>query len=429
MRARVLLVNPPVYDFTAFDFWARPYGLLRVAGPLRKSAELRLFDFMDRLHPAMEREGRALRQSPYGRGAYRSVEIGRPRAISEVPRPYRRFGLARDVFRRFLDAHGPWDAVLVQTGMTYWYPGVREVIEDVRRRWPRTRIVLGGVYATLCPGHAAALEADLVVSGSQLAQLRAFLGTDWIDDAAPYWEGYPRLETGVVKLTEGCPYRCTYCSVPQIYPGFRTRVPQALRELALLRRLGVKRTALYDDALLCQPERVLLPFLEGCRSAGLMGEFHTPNALHARGVTTDVARALVGAGFRSFFLGFESRSADWQAGTGGKVCAADLAGAVGHLRAAGARASQITAYLLLGHPDSPTQELEASMRYVHSLGARIMLAEFSPIPGTPDGDSCGQWVDMDEPLWHNKTAFPLRLLGEASVVAAKALCRKLNQAL
>jgi hypothetical protein len=31
---RLLLVNPPIYDFTAFDFWLRPYGMLRVAGQI-----------------------------------------------------------------------------------------------------------------------------------------------------------------------------------------------------------------------------------------------------------------------------------------------------------------------------------------------------------------------------------------------------------
>ena len=37
---RVLLVNPPIFDFTAFDFWLRPYGMLRVAGQMRNSCDL-----------------------------------------------------------------------------------------------------------------------------------------------------------------------------------------------------------------------------------------------------------------------------------------------------------------------------------------------------------------------------------------------------
>ena len=49
MKPRILLVNPPIYDFAAHDFWLRPYGLLRVAGYLRDQAELRLFDYLDPL--------------------------------------------------------------------------------------------------------------------------------------------------------------------------------------------------------------------------------------------------------------------------------------------------------------------------------------------------------------------------------------------
>jgi len=41
----LLLVNPPIYDFTAFDFWLRPYGMLRVAGQLR-SCKLTVFDHL-----------------------------------------------------------------------------------------------------------------------------------------------------------------------------------------------------------------------------------------------------------------------------------------------------------------------------------------------------------------------------------------------
>jgi hypothetical protein len=35
MKPRILLVNPPIYDFSAYDFWLKPYGMPRVAGFLR----------------------------------------------------------------------------------------------------------------------------------------------------------------------------------------------------------------------------------------------------------------------------------------------------------------------------------------------------------------------------------------------------------
>jgi len=55
-----------------------------------------------------------------------------------------------------------------------------------------------------------------------------------------------------------------------------------------------------------------------------------------------------------------------------------------------------------------------------------MLADFSPIPGTPDGEFCRKYVDMNEPLMHNKTAFPIILLGNDRVNLLKDMCRKLN---
>ncbi len=51
MKPRILLVNPPIYDFSAYDFWLKPYGMLRVAGFLRGQADFALFDFLDRLDP------------------------------------------------------------------------------------------------------------------------------------------------------------------------------------------------------------------------------------------------------------------------------------------------------------------------------------------------------------------------------------------
>ena len=45
---KILLVNPSVYDFAAYDFWVKPYGMLNAAGTLRDRAEISLFDYMDR---------------------------------------------------------------------------------------------------------------------------------------------------------------------------------------------------------------------------------------------------------------------------------------------------------------------------------------------------------------------------------------------
>ncbi len=426
---RILLVHPPIYDFSAYDFWLKPYGLLRVAGMLRGRAEMRLFDFTDRLHPSA---GTTHSSDQWGRGKFPAERVEPPAPLRGVRRRYHRFGLPERAFEQFLAATEPFDAALIQTGMTYWYPGVREVIDTLRETNPRTRTVLGGVYATLCAGHAAGLGADLVVPGTDLTPLWNVLGLEG-DPAQPaLWEACSRVETGVLKLTDGCPFHCSYCSVPQVYGPFRQRPAETpLAEMEHLARRGATNVAFYDDALLGRFNDVLGPFLTEAARRGLTGKinFHTPNALNARLVTPAAATALTTAGFRTFYLGFESGSADWQAETGGKVSRDEFAAAVAHLADAGAAKTDITAYLILGHPHADRQQIEDSMQFVHSLGVRITLSEFSPIPGTPDGNACAKIVDLAEPLWHNKTAFTLGILGHDEVNRLKAMAKGLNRRL
>jgi hypothetical protein len=425
MASRILLVNPPIYDFSAYDFWLKPYGLLRVAGFLRDRADLRLFDHMDRQHDTLQP---SLQSDRWGRGEFPSEVVATPKILTPISRRYRRFGLPRALFQQFLREKGPFDFALVQTVMTYWYLGVKEVVEDIRRFSPNTRIIFGGVYATLCPGHARALGADLVVESSRLEPMWQLLKIEPNLNGLPFWEGYDRLEVGILKLAYGCPFRCTYCSVPQVDPTFTPfPIERSLQEVEHLCKLGVRNIAFYDDALLYRPDLILRPFLHSVTEQGLAVQFHTPNALNARFITPQLAEEMVVAGFRSFFLGFESSAYEWQKRTGGKVYSEELARAVANLVAAGVERANITAYLIIGHPQSAQQQIENSMGFAHTLAIRVMLSEFSPIPGTPDGEKCREWVDLDEPLCHNKTAFCIRFLGEERVNRLKSLCRELNR--
>jgi hypothetical protein len=427
MAAKILLVNPPIYDFAAYDFWLKPYGLLSVAGFLRDRADFKLFDYLDRSHPFMTAQSE-LKPDKWGRGRFYHEKIVSPPSLCEIPRYFRRFGLPRNMFEDFLKRDEPFDFVLVQTVMTYWYQGVQEVIEDIRRFAPKTKIVLGGNYVTLCSSHAEKLGTDFLVTGSNLEPLWEYPGLATDPKQPALWEAYDKLSVGVLKLSDGCPFKCTYCSVPKVYSKFKPRLlERSLAELELLVKCGAENIAFYDDALLYKSSEILVPFLEEVLRRNIKVNFHSPNALNARFITRELAELMIRTGFKSFYLGFESVSLEWQKKTGSKVFSEELAEAVKHLRDAGAEPSSITAYQILGHPFSDIQQLEESMRFVNSLGIRGTLADFSPIPGTPDGEYCRKWVDMDEPLFHNKTAFPIILLGFDETNRLKDLQRKLNR--
>ena len=424
---KILLVNPPVYDFAAYDFWVKPCGLLSVAGYLRGRAEFTLFDYLDRLHPFCLGK-KELKVDHWGRGRFYFEKIPNPDCLKDIPRSYRRFGLPRSIFRDFLAKLTGYDFVFVGTVMTYWYPGVREVIEDVRLAMPDAKIILGGNYVTLCRGHAENLGADFLVDGNDLESLWNYLGLEPDYNQPGLWEAYKKLDVGVLKLSDGCPFECTYCLVPKVYGKFKPRpLQRSLAELELLVRQGARNIAFYDDALLFDAKNVLEPFLNEVLNRGIKVNFHSPNAINARFVTKEIADLMVRGGFKTFYLGFESASSDWQRQTGSKVFSEDLAEAVANLNAAGANPNDITAYQILGHPKTKIADLENSMRFVNRLGIRGMLADFSPVPGTPDGEYCRRWVDMDEPSFHNKTAFPIILLGFDESNRLKDLQRQLNR--
>jgi hypothetical protein len=425
-KPSVLLVNPPIYDFSALDFWLKPLGMLTIAGKIANRCDFEIFDFLDRSHKFYADKPQ-FKSDDRGRGKFYSVKIQKPDVLKKIPRHYRRFGLPAEIFTDFLKSHKPCDFVFIQTVMTYWYPGYQEVIKELKKYWPKTKIILGGPYSFICSEHAKSIGADFVLTENKPDKLWDFLNIKPDDLFFPLWNVYKRIETAAMKITCGCPFRCTYCSVPIFCEGFTARpLQQTTAELKSLLGLGVKNIAFYDDALLYKSGEVLKPFLRYVIGNKINISFHTPNALNTRFIDEEIAELMIKAGFKSFYLGFESRADEFQKQTGSKVFDNEFTRAVKNLVAAGVDKGSITAYLVLGHPRFEIQGVEESMKFVHNLGVRIMLADFSPIPGTPDGRLAEKYVDMNEPLMHNKTVFPIILFGNEKVTRIKNICRKLN---
>ena len=216
--------------------------------------------------------------------------------------------------------------------MTYWYLGVKEVIGDIRQSNPNAAIVLGGFYASLLPAHAKSLGADIIIKTDDLTPLDYLLPSQDVPYQPPRWGLYPQIRSATMTLTRGCPFKCTYCATPRICPPFTHRpLDQCITDLKNLISIGVTDIAFYDDALLFQPQKLLVPFLNYIIDNDITVNLHSPNALHARYINAELAKLMVRAGFKTFYLGFESSSESFQQQTGSKVVSTDLTTAVNHL--------------------------------------------------------------------------------------------------
>jgi radical SAM superfamily enzyme YgiQ (UPF0313 family) len=149
--------------------------------------------------------------------------------------------------------------------------------------------------------------------------------------------------------------------------------------------------------------------LEETIRRGIPLNFHCPNGLHLRELTPPLAHLLFRAGFRTIRFGFETASAIRQADTGGKVFTEELYQAVAYLREAGYQPRDIGVYLLYGLPGQEYGEIEEGIELVRDVGARPILAEYSPIPGTmlwDDAVRSARYAIADDPLFHNNTLIP-----------------------
>ncbi len=405
MPLKCLLVNPWIADFAAYNFWVRPLGLYKVAQWLEaRGAKFHLIDCL----------------SPFrAPGKFRRQVVPFPLTKElKLDRSFARYGISVDQFRQRLKSAGKFDAVLVTSVMSYWYPGIQWVIEEIRDVFPGVPIILGGIYATLWPEHASrVLKPDFLCKGpvqSYSKELADFLGLApepssrekaWYQlpglfDQADYW---------AIRTANGCPFACSYCASRIVSGQFAPRQPEDLvKEIVFLHSRGVKQIAFYDDALLVDFDNRLRPILEALLNRDISMVFHTPNGLHARFIHKEVARLLAQSNFQSIRLSLETTNPARQASTGGKVTNTDLEKAVNNLLAAGVSRSSIGVYLLVGLPEQDLDEIEEGVRYVKSLGIRPYLAEFSPIPGT------AEWKDLEkkgvvsmdmDPLLTNNTLF------------------------
>ncbi|OGP64229.1 MAG: hypothetical protein A2170_10780, partial [Deltaproteobacteria bacterium RBG_13_53_10] len=315
MAPSLILINPWIYDFAAYDLWSKPLGLLYLAGYLRTCGfNVHLIDCMDVHHPAVAKSAAPARRT-YGTGKFLREKALRPKALKHVPRSYSRYGIPKQLFVNALREAKRADAILVTSLMTYWYPGVTDAIAVAREVHPRTPILLGGIYARLCEEHAVATSgADRVVTGISLQGMAKILD-ELLDlnivgnGTAPPSQGLPLpafdllhgLDHVSLLTSTGCLYRCEYCASHFLNPQvFRQDPLQVLNEiLHWHREHGIRDFAFYDDALLVDFEKHLGVLLEGLVKQNLGLRFHTPNALHVKELSLEAAQLLWRAGFKT----------------------------------------------------------------------------------------------------------------------------------
>ena len=396
-RKTALLVNPPVYDTQYWAEWAQPYGLLRIARLLGNLGYRRreLFDFMEA--PGEQRRVAKRRIAP----GESFVEQNTP---ASNPPPYHiekagqclklwkfHFGKSWDQFDAWLDERGftqakPPDEVWISATMSYWWESARDLIGRLRRRWgsKKPRILLGGIYPSIAPEHAAHfVQPDFVVQGE-------------VEEANDLWPDLSLYEIPpsytIVTPARGCPFNCAYCAQLTINAGLRTvryrSVHDVLAEMQVAQdTYGIKDFAFYADFLLWDHPQNFQPLLEALVADRRFYRLYAPEGLDTKFLSQSqrLVDLLKVANFQKIYLPCESIDDRYLVQLNRRhvklehfVQAAQMCEKAGFEM----RHMEVNAFVLYGLPGERIDDVVKSTLFVSEMVGSIIPMLFTPVPST-----------------------------------------------
>ncbi len=105
----------------------------------------------------------------------------------------------------------------------------RQIIRQLARQQPGAQTVIFGCYAAREPETLARLPGVIAVVGDnrELPDVFERFGVAHWPTGISRFDGHRRA---FVKVQDGCILNCTYCIIPQVRPGLRSRTPDEITE-------------------------------------------------------------------------------------------------------------------------------------------------------------------------------------------------------
>ena len=328
------------------------------------------------------------------------------------------------------------DVIAVSMNFTTQGPIAKQIIEELKKLWPHSLVVIGGNYATnnvpillshpdvnyVCRGEAEiAFPLFLnAISESKEPKVKGFYSKKDIADGKkidsncdysqnidelpfPDWKiiDCDAYQLGKAKrkrefLTEnnsknfsiftsrGCPYHCTFCASYTVH-GRKMRfrsTENVVREMKEIHdRFGATVFVPEDDLFTVNKSRTM-HLLKGIKEANIPNlEMQFPSALSVNTLDEEVIDAMCEAGMKIFYLAIESGSKYTQTNIIKKRVNLDRA------RRLVEYANKIKLYtrcnFIIGFPNEKREHVQETIDYIRTLGAdwyAIFVA--TPLVGT-----------------------------------------------
>lgn len=132
------------------------------------------------------------------------------------------------------------DTIYITSLFTYAFEPVHDVIDYYCNTYKKSKIIVGGIYATLCSDHLEHAFKD---------RIEIFVGlNEEFDDILPDYSLVPQFKTSLIFSSRGCIRKCPFCSVSTLEPEFKAK-----KSIMHLIYPGHKKVILWDNNILASP--------------------------------------------------------------------------------------------------------------------------------------------------------------------------------
>lgn len=217
------------------------------------------------------------------------------------------------------------DVIYITSLFTYAWEPVHEVIRYYSAEYKKAKVIVGGIYASLCTEHVRE------TFGSRIEVVEGLVPE--IENLLPDYSLIPTWDASILFSSRGCIRKCKFCSVPQLEPEFTAK--QSIKHLIYP---GHKRAILWDNNVLASP--YWQNIFDELEELGLEVDFN--QGLDARLITEEVATKVKRMKVPTVRLAYDS--------DGIKV---PLEKAINMLKEVGFDGRRIIVYCLFGFLDTP----------------------------------------------------------------------------
>jgi radical SAM superfamily enzyme YgiQ (UPF0313 family) len=375
MVRRVLMINPPALVTSIWQLIQYPepypYGLLKLGALLKRQGRgVELVDMMEYEHQT----DAFFRAFPQNLVRHSTKHAG-SRHVRGEERPAYYLGRTPAWLAEELERHRRPDEVWVTCCLSYNYEPAHEVVAVVKKRWPKVKVKLGGIYPTLMPELAATAGADEVVRG-KIEAAEALFGDYSLYATAP--------RVGIYSFATGCRNRCSFC-INHHFPFTPRHTPEeiALHLADLRARLGIRHFSNWDpNVLLC--ERELARLLDLVAERGLDCTLSFDMGLQANRLTLPLARKMRRAGVHQVTVPFDSADPAMLRRLRKPYRADAPLAAFARLREAGFAPGRLHSCSFFAIDGEEPRYLYRTYFAIIGAGVRPIFSPFSPVPSSAE---------------------------------------------